>query len=123
MRGENYISSLKVMLELGTNANYPVALNIRLQFVSSLVDEGIILGAVVLAAMYLLIVLEVNSRHYCTKSQYAQDIARTQVAHRAVVTMLAATVAVGVLALLDERPSLEEIITWIDVETLTLLFR
>ena len=36
--------------------------------------------------------------------------------------MLIATTAISVLAILDERPSLEEIMTWVDVETLTLLF-
>ena len=36
--------------------------------------------------------------------------------------MLAATTAIGVLAALNERPSLEIIITWVDIETLTLLF-
>ena len=36
--------------------------------------------------------------------------------------MLMATAAISILALLDERPSLEEILTWIDIETLTLLF-
>ena len=36
--------------------------------------------------------------------------------------MLMATAVISVLAFLDERPSLEEILTWIDIETLTLLF-
>lgn len=42
--------------------------------------------------------------------------------HPQVISMLMATAAISILAILDERPSLEEILTWIDIETLTLLF-
>ena len=45
-----------------------------------------------------------------------------EVAHRTVVTMIASTAAITVLAYLNIRPSLEEIVTWVDVETLVLLF-
>ena len=44
-----------------------------------------------------------------------------EVAHRTVVTMIASTAAITVLAYLNIRPSLEEIVTWVDVETLVLL--
>ena len=89
-------------LIIRTNSRSPVALSVEIQLVSQLVDLGVILGAVILVFMYAFIILEV--------------------AHRTVVTMLAATWAIGILAVLDERPPLEEIITWIDIETLTLLF-
>lgn len=36
--------------------------------------------------------------------------------------MLASTTAVALLAALNARPTMTEIITWIDVETLLLLF-
>ena len=36
--------------------------------------------------------------------------------------MLASTAAITALAWLNVRPSLEEVITWVDVETLVLLF-
>jgi P protein len=65
-------------------------------------DMAMALSGLVLASMYGLILAEV--------------------AHRTVVTMLAATAAVAVLAVADERPSLAEIVGWVDVETLTLLF-
>ena len=42
--------------------------------------------------------------------------------YRTVVTMLASTAAITALAWLNVRPSLEEVITWVDVETLVLLF-
>lgn len=91
-----------VSLTIRTNSESPVALALQIQLVSQLVDVGVILGGAILLFMYAFIVFEV--------------------AHRTVVTMLAATWAIGVLAVLDERPSLDQIITWIDIETLTLLF-
>lgn len=36
--------------------------------------------------------------------------------------MMASTLSVAVLAALNARPTLDEIISWIDVETLLLLF-
>lgn len=36
--------------------------------------------------------------------------------------MLASTMSVAILAALNERPALGEIVSWIDVETLLLLF-
>jgi len=92
----------EVSLVIESDSKRPVAVVVRLQFVSSLIDEGAIVGAAILIIMYIMIALEV--------------------AHRTVVTMLCATATVAVLAVLDERPTLEEIMAWIDVETLALLF-
>lgn len=36
--------------------------------------------------------------------------------------MLASTISIATLAAFDQRPSLAELISWIDMETLTLLF-
>jgi Na+/H+ antiporter NhaD/arsenite permease-like protein len=59
-------------------------------------------GSIILVVLYICIIFEL--------------------ANRTVIAMLAATTAIGVLAALNERPSLEIIITWVDIETLTLLF-
>ena len=55
------------------------------------------IGGLILVCMYVLIIFEVT--------------------HKTVATMLASAAAIAVLALLDERPTLEEILTWIDIET------
>ncbi len=92
-----------VSLIITTDASYPVPLDVRITFVSLLaVDWGVALGAIILVLMYVGIA--------------------TEVAPRTLVSMLAATAAIAALALLDERPSLQDIISWVDVETLTLLF-
>lgn len=36
--------------------------------------------------------------------------------------MIASTMAIAILAALNERPTMPELISWIDVETLLLLF-
>jgi Na+/H+ antiporter NhaD/arsenite permease-like protein len=89
-------------LTISTNSLTPVPLSVSVDLVSSLVDMDVILGAIVLVVMYILIIFEV--------------------AHRTVVSMMSATAAIAVLAVLDERPSLEEIVSWIDIETVVLLF-
>jgi hypothetical protein len=91
-----------VSLTFETNSQVAVPLSVKIQLLSEHVDEGVVYGAIVLVAMYVCIVLEL--------------------AHRTVIAMLAATCGIGILAMLNERPSLEEIITWLDIETLTLLF-
>ena len=64
--------------------------------------QGVIYESIILVVLYICIIFEL--------------------ANRTVIAMLAATTAIGVLAALNERPSLEIIITWVDIETLTLLF-
>lgn len=96
------LSQENVSLVFETTSEISVALSVQIQLLSVRVDSGILYGSIVLVAMYVCIILEV--------------------AHRTVIAMLTATTAIGVLATLNERPSLEDIITWLDIETLTLLF-
>jgi len=45
-----------------------------------------------------------------------------QVVHRTFAAMIASTLSIALLAALDDRPTHQEIIGWIDVETILLLF-
>lgn len=45
-----------------------------------------------------------------------------QLAHRTFAAMIASTLSIGLLAALNDRPTHHEIIGWIDVETILLLF-
>lgn len=65
-------------------------------------DIGVIYAAVVLLGLYIMIVWEV--------------------VHRTFAAMIASTMAIAILAALDERPAMADIMSWIDVETLLLLF-
>lgn len=91
-----------VSLIISTTADHSVALAVTIELLSTLVDLGVLMGGVILVVMYIFIIFELI--------------------HRTVVSMLAATAAIAVLALLNERPTLKEIMSWIDIETLTLLF-
>lgn len=65
-------------------------------------DVGVICAAVVLLGLYVLIIWDV--------------------VHRTFAAIVASTLALSVLAILHQKPSMEEVISWIDVETLLLLF-
>ncbi len=66
------------------------------------VEVGIYIGAAVLAGLYFLIISEIVDRTFAS--------------------LIASSLAIAALALFDERPNLEEIISWIDMDTLMLLF-
>jgi P protein len=65
-------------------------------------NVGIFFAIVILLGMYILIIWEL--------------------VHRTFAAMIASTLAIGVLAMLNERPTMSVIISWIDTETLLLLF-
>ncbi|KOX78697.1 P protein [Melipona quadrifasciata] len=44
------------------------------------------------------------------------------VVHRTLAAMLASTMSIAILAILNERPTMNEVMSWIDVDTLLLLF-
>ncbi|GIY11259.1 p protein, partial [Caerostris extrusa] len=88
-----------------------VATNKKRDFVSMSVDVSvrpklavghIILALCILIGLYTMIIFEL--------------------VHQTLAAMIGATVAIACLALLGERPSSVEILTWMDVETMQLLF-
>lgn len=66
------------------------------------VEHEVVFAFLILAFVYVLIIFEI--------------------VHRALAAMLGALAALAVLSFLHQRPSMEQIISWIDMETLTLLF-
>lgn len=91
---------LKVKLKTNLKTNFPVSLTYNLQPINK--DNGIIYACLVLLGLYILMIFEVI--------------------HRTLAAMVASTMSVAILAALDDRPTLAEIISWIDIETLILLF-
>ncbi|GFQ75001.1 p protein, partial [Trichonephila clavata] len=88
-----------------------ITTNKRRDYVSMSVDVSvrpklavghIIMALCVLIGLYILIIFEL--------------------VHRTLAAMIGATVAISCLAVVGERPSLIEVLTWMDVETLCLLF-
>lgn len=63
---------------------------------------GIILAACILLGLYVMIIWEL--------------------VHRTFAAIIASTMCIGTLALMNERPTMPVLMSWIDVETLLLLF-
>lgn len=84
------------------NTVMPVSL--QFAYDSSPLDKamGIIFGGLLLIVLYVLICSEI--------------------VHRTFASVLASTMGIAILAAMNEKPSMSLIISWIDVETLLLLF-
>ncbi|XP_015586943.1 P protein [Cephus cinctus] len=93
-------SFIRIALTTNLNSSLPVTIAYDLSPIN--VEDGIVYAAIVLFGLYILIVFEV--------------------VHRAVAAMLASTMSIAILAAMNERPTMGELISWIDVDTLLLLF-
>ncbi|XP_004421964.1 PREDICTED: P protein [Ceratotherium simum simum] len=72
------------------------------QYLRASVETQVTIAAVILAGVYVLIIFEI--------------------VHRTLAAMLGSLVALAVLAVIGDRPSLTHVVEWIDFETLALLF-
>ncbi|XP_064484124.1 P protein-like [Ornithodoros turicata] len=89
-----------LVLELYPEGEGPLELELA---IAPLRDrEGMILAAALLVGLYVLIIFEL--------------------VHRTLAALVGATLAVTALSLVGERPSLDRVVSWLDVETLSLLF-
>lgn len=89
-------------LEIATNVetNFPI----NLAFDPSPIDKtfGIIYASILLLCLYVMIIWEIIDRTFAA--------------------LLASTASIVILSLMNERPTMPEILSWIDTETLLLLF-
>lgn len=65
-------------------------------------DAGVIYAAIVLVGLYVMIIWEV--------------------VHRTFAAIVASTLSLAILAAMNEKPTMGELMSWIDIETLLLLF-
>lgn len=93
---------VKIRLKLWTNSDkdFPMQLNVDSKPMNT--DIGIILAAIILVLLYVLIIWEI--------------------VHRTFAAILISTLSIAILAAMDDRPSMKDIIQWIDAETVLLLF-
>lgn len=91
-------------IQLNFFADFPTSLPLSIGYDPSPVnpEDGIVYAAVVLVGLYILIIFEV--------------------VHRALAAMLASTMSLAILAVFNERPNMTELVSWIDVDTILLLF-
>lgn len=92
------------VLRLRLHTNIDTALPLLFTFDPSPInkDLGVIYAAIVLLGLYVLIVWDV--------------------VHRTFAAIIASTLALSVLSVMNQKPTMEEVISWIDTETLLLLF-
>ncbi|KAJ2943326.1 hypothetical protein O0L34_g12132 [Tuta absoluta] len=93
-------SNYFLVMRTASSATVPVKLSYTLNPLE--VSTGVIYSCVLLCGLYVLIIFEVMNR--------------------TMAAVLISTTALATLAIAGERPSLAEVISWLDVETLLLLF-
>lgn len=100
----NQIRDGKTKLRMRIRTNLPISFPIRLAYDTTPIDKslGVIYAAAILIGLYGMIIWEI--------------------VHRTFAAIIASTSSIGILALMNERPTMPELMSWIDVETLLLLF-
>lgn len=92
--------SMEVLTEIPNDQI--IGIQLAYHGVSELVDYEVFFAALVLGFVYVLIIFELI--------------------HRTLSAMLGSFITLGVLSILNKRPSLETVVEWIDFETIMLLF-
>lgn len=98
------ISWNNTILRLRISTNIDLSFPIDLAYDPTPINKeiGVIYAAFVLFGLYVMIIWEV--------------------VHRTFAAMVASTMSIALLAMMNERPTMPEVMAWIDVETLLLLF-
>ncbi|KAL4711294.1 hypothetical protein ACJJTC_019135, partial [Scirpophaga incertulas] len=99
---DNSSNGTRVTLRMFTESNYTVPLTISYQMNPMEERDGIIYSTMLLCTLYFLIIFEV--------------------VNRTIAALLSSSLAIAVLAVSGSRPTLAELMSWLDVETLLLLF-
>lgn len=92
----------KIRMKIWSNSDLDLPIKINVDSNPMNTDIGIILAAIILILLYVLIIWEI--------------------VHRTFAAILISTLSIAILAALDDRPTMKDIIQWIDAETILLLF-
>lgn len=98
------LATNQTYLRIHMVSNFNANLAINLSYDDSPIDKdvGIIYAAIVLLGLYVMIIWEL--------------------VHRTFAAMIASTLSIGILAYMNERPPMSLLMSWIDIETLLLLY-
>ncbi|CAH1267195.1 OCA2 [Branchiostoma lanceolatum] len=91
-----------IMVDITTGMDEATALTLSYIELPPAVDYSVLIAAIILGFVYVLITFDL--------------------VHRTIAAIIGALAALAALAMLNERPSLDHIMEWIDFETLSLLF-
>lgn len=97
-------ANAQLRIRLRTSDSMASVVPLRFAYNPSPIDKssGVVYAAILLVGLYVMIIWEV--------------------VHRTFAAIFASTMSIAILAAMDERPTMPEIVSWIDVETLLLLF-
>lgn len=97
-------ANAQLRIRLHTSDAVEAVLPVRFAYDASPIDKsaGVVYAAILLVGLYVMIIWEV--------------------VHRTFAAIFASTMSIAILAAMNERPTMPEIVSWIDVETLLLLF-
>lgn len=92
------------VLRLKISSNLRISFPINFAYDPTPINKsvGVIYAAIILFGLYVLIIWEI--------------------VHRTFAAMVASTMSIAILAMMDERPTMPQIMSWVDIETLLLLF-
>ncbi|XP_013146625.1 PREDICTED: P protein [Papilio polytes] len=97
---EDNDSKVRLCVWSTSNNTVPITVSYHADPISE--EDGIVYATLLLASLYILIIFEV--------------------VNRTIAALLSSSLGIAVLALGGARPSLPELVSWLDVETLLLLF-
>eukprot|EP00033_Pygsuia_biforma_P001805 GCRY01002018.1.p1 GENE.GCRY01002018.1~~GCRY01002018.1.p1 ORF type:complete len:742 (+),score=205.79 GCRY01002018.1:161-2386(+) len=92
----------EILLNITTNSETPIGFALEINLLGEEARYQVLMAALVLFVVYGLIIFEVM--------------------HRTIAAMLGSFLTLGLVSQIHYRPSIEEVVTWIDYETVTLLF-
>ncbi|XP_060808925.1 P protein [Amyelois transitella] len=93
-------TAVSLCISTTSNVTVPFTLNYQMNPIGE--TEGLVYASFLLISLYLLIIFEI--------------------VNRTIAALLSSTLGIAVLAICGARPSLPELVSWLDVETLLLLF-
>ncbi|XP_044762635.1 P protein-like [Coccinella septempunctata] len=97
-KAKNYL--LQICLSTNLNENLPISLGFNTEPIDP--DAGVVFAGMVLVALYIVIIFELL--------------------HRTVAAIFACIVSLSILAAFNAKPSIAEIVSWISMDTIMLLF-
>ncbi|ELR14905.1 arsenical pump membrane protein [Acanthamoeba castellanii str. Neff] len=89
-------------LVVNTNTHQPIALQLQVLTLGWLGSHEVAIGILILVAVYVLIVFEL--------------------VHRAIAALVGSFWALAFLSAVEQRPSFDDVVSWIDFETIVFLF-
>lgn len=91
-----------VRVVVTTNSTLPIALELHVLAAGGLAKHQVVIGMAILAMVYTMIIFNLI--------------------HHTIAALMGSFVALAALSIIHERPSFETVVSWIDYETVSLLF-